>query len=170
MQFDPPLQPAKLIKRYKRFLADVVLPNNEEITIHCPNTGAMTGCAIPGSNVWMTKSDNAKRKYAYTWELAQLPSSEWVCVNTHRANNLIENALRTSTPQGMPAIASIQREVKYGEKSRCDLVLEHVNDKRTFVEIKSVTTSYRQWLRFLSRRGVGSSQSATARIYAFDSK
>lgn len=66
MQFDPPLQPAILLKRYKRFLADVVTPDGRELTLHCPNTGAMTGCAAPGDTVWYSTSDNAKRKYAHT--------------------------------------------------------------------------------------------------------
>ena len=71
MQFDPPLQPAILLKRYKRFLADVVTPDGRELTLHCPNTGAMTGCAVPGDTVWYSTSDNAKRKYAHTWELTE---------------------------------------------------------------------------------------------------
>src|SRR5690554_8187840 len=71
MQFHNPLRPAVLLKRYKRFLADVELPNGDLITIHCPNTGAMTGCAEPGMNVWMSASNNPKRKYPYTWELAE---------------------------------------------------------------------------------------------------
>lgn len=71
MQFDPPLQPAILLKRYKRFLADVITPDGRELTLHCPNTGAMTGCAAPGDTVWYSTSDNAKRKYAHTWELTE---------------------------------------------------------------------------------------------------
>jgi len=87
----------------------------------------------------MSKSDNSKRKYAFTWELARLPNKEWVCVNTHRANPLIQEAFESSLPSAMSTIERIQREVKYGEQSRCDLLLHHSNGTRTFVEVKSVT-------------------------------
>lgn len=70
MQFTPPLQRATLIQRYKRFLADVITPDGTELTLHCPNTGAMTGCATPGDTVWYSTSENIKRKYPHTWELA----------------------------------------------------------------------------------------------------
>lgn len=89
MQFDPPLQPAILLKRYKRFLADVVTPDGRELTLHCPNTGAMTGCAAPGDTVWYSTSDNAKRKYAHTWELTETQQGAVICVNTLRANSLV---------------------------------------------------------------------------------
>lgn len=140
MQFNPPLKSASLVKRYKRFLTDVVLPDHSEVTIHCPNTGAMTGCAMPGSTVWMSESDNPKRKYKHTWELAELPSGDWVCVNTHRANQLVEDALREQLPAGLQPFANLRREVKYGEKSRCDLLLERDDRKpNTYIEVKSVT-------------------------------
>ena len=71
MQFSPPLQRATLIQRYKRFLADVITPDGTELTLHCPNTGAMTGCATPGDTVWYSTSENTKRKYPHTWELTQ---------------------------------------------------------------------------------------------------
>ncbi|VTM18348.1 Sugar fermentation stimulation protein A [Raoultella terrigena] len=74
MLFTPPLRSAVLIKRYKRFLADVVTPDGRELTLHCPNTGAMTGCATPGDTVWYSTSDNLKRKYAHTWELTENPA------------------------------------------------------------------------------------------------
>ncbi|MDE4026241.1 DNA/RNA nuclease SfsA, partial [Glaesserella parasuis] len=90
----PTLSSGILIQRYKRFLADVKLPNGEQITIHCPNTGAMTGCANPGDIVWFSTSNNLKRKYAYTWELTQTQSGDFICVNTHRANQLVSEALK----------------------------------------------------------------------------
>ncbi|RTE85641.1 MULTISPECIES: DNA/RNA nuclease SfsA [Gammaproteobacteria] len=139
MQFNPPLKAAKLVKRYKRFLADVTLPDGSELTVHCPNTGAMTGCAIPDSEVWLSESDNKKRKYAHTWEVAKLPSKDWVCINTHRANELVVEALHTSLPKELESFSAMEREVKYGEKSRCDIVLQRNNAPDTYIEVKSVT-------------------------------
>ena len=71
MQFLPPLRPARLIKRYKRFLADVITPDGEALTLHCPNTGAMTGCATPGDTVWYSTSESKTRKYPHTWEVTE---------------------------------------------------------------------------------------------------
>lgn len=139
MQFEPALKSAELVRRYKRFLADVVLPCGEEVTIHCPNTGAMTGCAEPGSTVWFSVSDNPKRKYSRTWELTHTINDEWICVNTHRANVLVENALRAQPPAHLAPYTNIQREVRYGEKSRIDLLLQAPELPDCYVEIKSVT-------------------------------
>jgi|SRR5690554_721852 len=139
MQFEHALKSAVLIRRYKRFLADVTLPCGEEVTIHCPNTGAMTGCAEPGSTVWFSVSDNPKRKYSRTWELTQTANDEWICVNTHRANALVENALRTQPPEFLAVYTEFKREVRYGEKSRVDLVLQAPAMPDCYVEVKSVT-------------------------------
>lgn len=89
MLFAPPLQSGRLIQRYKRFLADVQLTDGSEMTMHCANTGAMTGCATPGDTVWYSTSDNLKRKYAHSWELTQTQQGHWICVNTMRANTLV---------------------------------------------------------------------------------
>lgn len=139
MQFEPALNSAVLIRRYKRFLADVILPCGEEVTIHCPNTGAMTGCAEPGSTVWFSLSDNPKRKYSRTWELTHSKNDEWICVNTHRANALVENALRTQPPEHLAGYTEIKREVRYGEKSRIDFLLHSTAAADCYVEVKSVT-------------------------------
>lgn len=139
MQFEPKLQAATLIRRYKRFLADATLPCGEKITLHCPNTGAMTGCAEPGSTLWFSTSNNPKRKYSRTWELTQTPANEWICVNTHNANALVEQALRNQPPQEFRGYTEIKREVKYGEKSRIDLLLQGKNKADYYLEIKSVT-------------------------------
>jgi len=88
MIFDPPLQSGQLISRYKRFLTDVQLDNGEVITIHCANTGAMTGCAEPGTRVWYSTSSNPKRKLPHSWEIAESPAGHFICVNTARANQL----------------------------------------------------------------------------------
>ena len=96
MQFNKPLEVGILHQRYKRFLADIEFaaqPQSIE-TVHCPNTGAMTGCAEPGYKVWCSVSDNPKRKYAKTWELAQNFASDWIVINTQRANQVAGEALQ----------------------------------------------------------------------------
>jgi sugar fermentation stimulation protein A len=92
MQFNPPLQSAILIKRYKRFFGGCGHPRRPELTLHCPNTGAMTGCATPGDTVWYSTSDNPKRN-AHTWELTQTQRGAIICVNTLRANILAKEAI-----------------------------------------------------------------------------
>ncbi len=82
-----------MIQRYKRFLADVITPEGDTFTLHCPNTGAMTGCATPGDRVWYSTSENTKRKYAHTWEMTQTQQGHFICVNTLRANQLVKEAL-----------------------------------------------------------------------------
>lgn len=140
MEFPSPLQPATLIKRYKRFLADVRLPSGEITTIHCANTGAMTGCATPGDTVWYSTSPSTTRKYPYSWELSQTTDHHWIGINTLRANQLVEELL---TRQGVPSLAQFthwQREVAFGdEKSRIDFVLSNEKDQKYYLEVKSVT-------------------------------
>ncbi|WP_369310246.1 DNA/RNA nuclease SfsA [Providencia rettgeri] len=140
MEFTPPLRPATLIKRYKRFLADVTLPNGEEITIHCANTGAMTGCAIPGDTVWYSTSDNAKRKYPHSWELTQTAQGHFICINTLRANQLVAEALAEKRIPELSEYREIKPEMKYGtENSRIDFFLSNAGLPDCFVEVKSVT-------------------------------
>lgn len=140
MEFHPPLQPATLIKRYKRFLADVTLPNGEEITIHCANTGAMTGCATPGDTVWYSTSNNTKRKYPHSWELTQTEKGHFICINTLRANQLVAEALTKKCIPELSEYSEIKPEVKYGaENSRIDFFLSHNELPDCFIEVKSVT-------------------------------
>ena len=143
------VQPAILIKRYKRFLADVILPkdvltNNNITTIHVANTGAMTGCAEPEDTIWYSTSPNAKRKYAYSWELTQTKQNHFICVNTLRANQLAEEAILNGTITELQDFDTLQREVKYGEEnSRIDLLLTKTSSNNpplnTYIEVKSVT-------------------------------
>lgn len=93
MEFSSSLIRGTLIKRYKRFLADVELADGTIVTAHCPNTGAMTGCAEPGYTVYLSESTNPKRKLKYTWELAQTFSGHFIGINTHNANKLVAQAL-----------------------------------------------------------------------------
>ncbi|HAT1575305.1 TPA: DNA/RNA nuclease SfsA [Raoultella ornithinolytica] len=140
MQFNPPLQSAILIKRYKRFLADAVTPDGRELTLHCPNTGAMTGCATPGDTVWYSTSDNPKRKYAHTWELTQTQRGAIICVNTLRANILAKEAILAGNIVELSGYNTLKSEVKYGEeKSRIDIMLQAEERQNCYIEVKSVT-------------------------------
>lgn len=140
MQFTPPLQRATLIRRYKRFLADVVTPDGRELTLHCPNTGAMTGCATPGDTVWYSTSENTKRKYPHTWELTQTQIGALICVNTLWANRLTKEAILNGTVSELSGYSSLKSEVKYGvERSRIDFMLEADSRPDCYIEVKSVT-------------------------------
>lgn len=143
MQFDPSLQQATLLRRYKRFLADIETDDGQQLTIHCPNTGAMTGCAEPGFKVWYSTSTNAKRKYPHTWELSQTLQGDFIVVNTLRANQVAELALSTDLIPALVGYNNLQREVRYGaEKSRIDFLLsEHPSKADCYIEVKSVTLS-----------------------------
>lgn len=144
MIFSPPLQPATLIKRYKRFLADVTLPNGEVKTMHCANTGAMTGCADAGNQIWYSTSDNPKRKYPNSWELSVTPQGDWICINTAKANALVVEAIEQQKIPQLLGYDTLRTEVKYGkENSRIDILLEHKDAAaprpRCYIEVKSVT-------------------------------
>ncbi|QQG27559.1 DNA/RNA nuclease SfsA [Pectobacterium carotovorum] len=140
MDYTPRLQPARLIKRYKRFLADVVTPEGEELTLHCANTGAMTGCATPGDTVWYSTSDNPKRKYPHSWELTETQQNHWICVNTLRANTLLYEALLENRIEELAGYPVVKTEVKYGmENSRVDLLLQAQGKIDCYIEVKSVT-------------------------------
>lgn len=134
------VQAAKLIKRYKRFLADIELTNGKETTIHCANTGAMKGCAEPADTVWYSTSTNIKRKYPFSWEITQSQDDHFICVNTLRANQLVEEALHKGLITELSGFNLLQREVKYGnENSRVDFLASYDDAPDTYIEVKSVT-------------------------------
>ena len=140
MIFAPALQPARLISRYKRFLADVVTPQGETLTIHCANTGAMTGCATPGDTVWYSTSASPTRKYPHSWELTETAQGHVICVNTLRANQLTQEALAAGTLPELSGYSQLRSEVKYGaERSRIDFLLQAYNRPECYIEVKSVT-------------------------------
>lgn len=140
MKFEPRLESATLIKRYKRFLADVSLPDGSERTIHCANTGAMTGCADPGNTVWYSTSDNPKRKYPNSWELSETKNGHSICINTARANQLAVEAIQSQVIEELTGYDQLQTEVKYGsENSRIDILLYSKNKPSCYIEVKSVT-------------------------------
>ncbi|MBT1444407.1 DNA/RNA nuclease SfsA [Shewanella sp. JM162201] len=140
MKYPEPLTEAILLKRYKRFLVDVRLADGSEITLHCPNTGSMKNCLYPGKQVWFSTSDNPKRKYASTWELAEDDNGNLIGINTGRANALAEEAIASGLIKELSHYSSIRREVKYGsENSRIDLLLSADNSPDCYIEVKSCT-------------------------------
>ena len=140
MKFNEPLTEAVLVKRYKRFLTDVTLENGEEITVHCPNTGSMKNCQYPGKRVWISDSGNPKRKYRFTWEIAEVGNGALAGINTHRANALVKEALQDDVIKELSGYDEIKSEVKYGaENSRIDFLLTSASRPDCYVEVKSVT-------------------------------
>lgn len=134
----PPLIPGRLVKRYKRFLADIELEDGSLVTAHCPNSGSMLGCNLPGSPVMLSLSPNPERKLPYTWELVQV-DGYWVGLNTMLPNRLAEEAILDGTIAELQGYARLRREVAYGsERSRIDILLEG-DQGRCYVEVKNVT-------------------------------
>jgi sugar fermentation stimulation protein A len=143
MIFQKKLVEGRLIRRYKRFLADVQLPG-AVITAACPNTGSLLGCAEPGSRVWLSENDSASRKYRHTWELVELGGVKPVLVgiNTSLPNALVAEAIAGGTIPELAGYASLRREVGYGEeRSRVDILLESPRRKACYVEVKNVTAA-----------------------------
>ncbi|RTR40194.1 DNA/RNA nuclease SfsA [Shewanella canadensis] len=124
MQFTPPFEQGVLLRRYKRFLTDIKLSDGSEVTIHCPNTGSMKNCLFPGEKMWFSTSDNPKRKYSRTWEQAESDAGHIIGINTGRANQLAEDAIRAGVITELSGYSALKREVKYGsENSRIDILL-----------------------------------------------
>ncbi len=142
MKFVSPLQEAVLIKRYKRFLVDVALPDGSVTTLHCPNTGSMLNCGKSGSRVWYSTAANMARKYPFTWEIVEGEEGQKIGINPGRANALVREALENNVIDTLRGYASLQGEVVFGsEKSRIDFLLSgSIADHRLcYVEVKSVT-------------------------------
>ena len=155
MKFSEPFIEGTLIKRYKRFLADIKLADGNIITAHTPNTGAMTGCSTPGARVWVRDTENPNRKYPYSWEIVEAGPDILVGVHTGLSNRLVEEAITNGVIKELQGYNIIRAEVPYGdENSRIDLLLEKCGsadqgvtnhrstdyqNKRCYIEVKNVT-------------------------------
>jgi sugar fermentation stimulation protein A len=140
----PTLVRGRLIRRYKRFLADVVLDCGDEVTAACPNTGAMLGLADPGSVIWLSESASPTRKYRHTWEMVELANGAapaLVGINPMRPNHIVAEAIAAGLMPQFAGYDRVRREVKYGEKSRIDLLLEGDGRPPCYVEVKNVHLS-----------------------------
>ena len=134
----------KFIKRYKRFFVDVQLDNiKETVTAHCPNTGSMLGLLKEGNPVKLSKVDDPKRKLKYTLEIIKSNGAN-VGVNTHRANRIVEEALTSNKIKSLKKILKLKREVKYGENSRIDFLINNNMDEEIYIEVKNVTLSLKK--------------------------
>lgn len=141
MKFASPLLRGRLVKRYKRFLADVVLDSGETVTTTCPNTGSMIGLLAPGAVVWLSESDSPTRKYEHTWEMVEASHGdhrEMVGINTNHPNRLVADAIAEGRIKELKGYSSLRREVKYGRNSRIDILLEDPKKAPCYVEIKNV--------------------------------
>lgn len=142
MRFDPPLQGARLERRYKRFLADVVLPDGERLTAHCPNTGSMLGCADPGMRVWLSRAANPARKYAWTWELVEALPGVLVGIHTGRTNALVREGIHAGVITELHGYGTLKGEVMAGEGFRVDFLLQgHTDRPDCYLEVKNVTAA-----------------------------
>ncbi|GAC1035258.1 DNA/RNA nuclease SfsA [Pseudomonas sp. No.117] len=142
MKFDPPLEEGRLLRRYKRFLADVETASGEVLTLHCPNTGSMLHCQSPGARVWFSRASGPKRKLPGTWELVETDHGRLACINTARANRLVEEALLAGAIPELAGFTALRREVAYGlENSRADFRLEYPEGP-LYLEVKSVTLGF----------------------------
>ncbi|WP_262691266.1 DNA/RNA nuclease SfsA [Kordiimonas aestuarii] len=142
MIFDQTLQEGRLVKRYKRFLADVELPNGEVVVAHCANSGSMLGCKEPGSRVWLSPNQNPKAKLDWRWEMLEADGA-LVGINTSHPNGIVADAIGAGLIKELTGYGSLRREVKYGVNSRIDILLERPKTveaaDKCYVEVKNVT-------------------------------
>lgn len=140
MRFELPLEEVTLLRRYKRFLADVRRPDGVELTVHCPNSGAMTTCAEPGRPAIISDSGNPKRKLRHTLEMVHMGDA-WVGVNTANPNRAVQGFIESGAVPELDGYGTLRREVKYGRegRSRIDILLEDAGRPKCYVEIKNAT-------------------------------
>ena len=135
----PPLESGRLVRRYKRFLADVRLDDGRELTAWCPNPGRMTGCAAPGWRVWISRSERPGRKLPHTWEVSDTPAGTGILVHTGRTNALAVQAIEAGLLPGLAGYPTLRTEVKDHAGSRVDIRLEGPGRPPCWVEVKAVT-------------------------------
>lgn len=138
MQFQTPLIPARLIGRYKRFLADFALDNGETITAHCPNTGAMTGLAEPGAHSWLEPNQDPRKKLRFGWRLVELPNGGFANIDTSLPNRIVAKALAKGRVPALKEYETIRREAALGA-SRVDFMATAPDRPTAYIEVKSVT-------------------------------
>ena len=138
MKFHAPLIKGRLIKRYKRFMADVRLENGVLVTAHCANSGSMHSVNEPDAEVWLSPAKNPDRKLKFTWEMIRIKRS-LVGINTQHPNTLVAEVLAAGKVPSLSAFKNLRREVKYGKNSRIDVLLEMADGQHCYVEVKSVT-------------------------------
>ncbi|MBK5934594.1 sugar fermentation stimulation protein A [Rhodovulum imhoffii] len=138
MRFPTPLVPARLIRRYNRFLADAALEDGTVVTAHCPNPGAMLGLKTPGLRIWLEPNDDPHRKLRYGWRLAELPDGHWAGVDASLPNRVVGEALRAGRVGPLAAYSGIRSEVKYRARSRVDFLLSEPGLPDAYVEVKNV--------------------------------
>ena len=138
MKFHAPLIQGQLIKRYKRFMADVTLANGDVVTAHCANSGSMISVDEPGAEVWLSPAKNPDRKLKFTWEMIQIKRS-LVGINTQHPNTLVAEAIVAGKVPSLTGFDNLRREVKYGNNSRIDVLLEMADGRNCYVEVKNVT-------------------------------
>jgi len=137
MRFQTPLMPATLIRRYKRFLADVRLADGREVTAHCANPGKMIGLNMQGLRIWIEPNDDPKRKLNFSWRIAQLDDGAMVGIDTGLPNRLVADALNAGAIADFTGYSKVRREVPYGEKSRVDFLLQNSGQPDVYLEIKN---------------------------------
>lgn len=141
MRFSSSLIEGRLLRRYKRFLADVELASGEVITAHCANPGSMLGLNAPGARVWLSRSANPKRKLAYSWELIEVDLGRGpalVGINTSSPNAAVAAAIKAGLIPSLTGYATLRREVRYADNSRIDILLQDEARPACYVEIKNV--------------------------------
>ena len=138
MEFQTPLIRATLLRRYKRFLADIRLEDGTEAVAHCPNPGSMMGLAEPGMSIWVEPNDDPKKKLKYGWRLVELPSGHWSGIDTAVPNRVVGEALRARAIPALAAYTDIRAEVKYGKNSRVDFLAQAEGRPDAYVEVKNV--------------------------------
>ena len=141
MRFQTPLVPATLIRRYKRFLADIRLEDGREVTAHCANPGSMMGLAVPGMRIWVEPNDDPKKKLKFGWRLVEHENGHFTGVDTSLPNRALRAAFEAREVAEFARYGGVRPEVKYGQNSRIDFLLQELGLPDAYVEVKSVTLS-----------------------------